>query len=120
MYQHEAGHVQRQQTPPLEHPGYLLVGDALGKPFGQRGLAHARLPHKAGVVLLAAAQDLYHPVQLFLPAEHRVQLAVRARRVKSRQYLSLARLPRGSDDAERGWMGRMNCPEAGGTPAPPR
>ena len=52
---HEAGHVQRQQTPPLEHPGYLLVGDALGKPFGQRGLAHARFAHKAGVVLLAAA-----------------------------------------------------------------
>ena len=52
---HEAGHVQSQQTPPLEHPGYLLVGDALGKPFGQRGLAHARFPHKAGVVLLAAA-----------------------------------------------------------------
>ena len=44
-----------QQTPPLEHPGHLLVGDALGKPFGQRGLAHARFPHKAGVVLLAAA-----------------------------------------------------------------
>ena len=35
-----------------------------------------------------------------------------ARRVKSRQYLSLARLPRGSDDAERGWTGRMNCPES--------
>ena len=35
-----------------------------------------------------------------------------ARRVKSRQYLSLARLPRGSDDAERGWIGRMNCPES--------
>ena len=52
---HEAGHVQCQQTPPLKHPGHLLVGDALGKPFGQRGLAHARFPHKAGVVLLAAA-----------------------------------------------------------------
>ena len=52
---HKAGHIQRQQTPPLKHPGYLLVGDALGKPFGQCGLTHARFAHKAGVVLLAAA-----------------------------------------------------------------
>ena len=28
------------------------------------------------------------------------------------QYLSLARLPRGSDDAARGWIGRINCPES--------
>mgnify|MGYP002555061087 CR=1 FL=1 len=45
----------RLTVPVPEHPGYLLVGDALGKPFGQRGLAHARFAHKAGVVLLAAA-----------------------------------------------------------------
>ena len=34
-----------------------------------------------------------------------------ARRVRSRQYLSLARLPRGTPAEARGWMGRVNCPD---------
>ena len=52
---HEAGHIQRQQPTALKHPGHLLVGDALGQTLGQRGLAHARLPHETGVIFLAAA-----------------------------------------------------------------
>ena len=46
---------KRPAASALEHPGHLVGGNALSQPFGQRGLAHARLPHKAGVVLLTAA-----------------------------------------------------------------
>lgn len=74
---HKAGHIQRQQPPSLQHPGHVPAGDALGKALGKGRFAHARLPHQTGVILLAAAQDLHHPVQLRIPAEHRVQLAVR-------------------------------------------
>ena len=35
-----------------------------------------------------------------------------ARRVRSRQYLSLARLPRGMAEAARGCRGRMNWPDS--------
>ena len=73
---HQAGHIQRQQPPPLQHPGHIFVGNALGQPLCQRSLPHAGLPHEAGVIFLAAAQDLHHPVQLFFPAEHRVQLPI--------------------------------------------
>ena len=52
---HKAGHIQRQQTAALERTGHTIRGNALGQPFGKGGLAHARLPHKAGVVLLTAA-----------------------------------------------------------------
>ena len=34
-----------------------------------------------------------------------------ARRVRSRQYLSLARLPRGAPATARVWYGRTNCPD---------
>ena len=73
---HKAGHIQCQQAAALQHPGHLAGCNALGQPFGQRRLAHARLPHQTGVVLLAAAQDLHHTVQFLFPAEHRVQLAI--------------------------------------------
>ena len=73
---YQAGHIQRQQPPALQGTGHLPLCDALGQPLGQRSLAHTRLPHQTGVVLLAAAQDLHHPVQFLFPAEHRVQLAI--------------------------------------------
>ena len=73
---HQAGHIQCQQPPPLQHPGHIFVGNALGQPLCQRSLPHAGLSHEAGVIFLAAAQDLHHPVQLFFPAEHRVQLPI--------------------------------------------
>ena len=52
---HKAGHIQCQQTAALERTGHTIRGNALGQSFGKGGLAHARLPHKAGVVLLTAA-----------------------------------------------------------------
>ena len=54
-------------VPQLE--GHLPGGDALGQTLGNGGLAHARLADKAGVVLLAAVQDLHHPLDLLLTAD---------------------------------------------------
>ena len=71
---HQAGHIQRQQPPPLQRSGYLPGGNAQRQTFGQRRFANARLPDQAGVVFLAAAQDFHHAVKLRFPAEHRVQL----------------------------------------------
>ena len=73
---HQAGHVQRQQPPALEGPGHLPRRDSLGQPLGQGGLAHAGLPHQAGVILLPPAEDLDHPVQLPVPAKDGVQFPV--------------------------------------------
>ena len=60
--------------PQLE--GHVPGGDALGQPLGNGGFAHAGLADEAGVVLLAAVQNLHHPLNLLLPADDRVQLAV--------------------------------------------
>ena len=75
-----AGHQRRQVKevdlliPQLE--GHLTRGDALGQTLGNGGLAHARLTDEAGIILLAAVQDLHHPLDLLLTADHRVQLAL--------------------------------------------
>ena len=75
-----AGHQRRQiqqvdlLIPQLE--GHLAGHDALGQTLGNGGLAHAGLADQAGVVLLAAVQDLHHPLDLLLPADDRVQLAL--------------------------------------------
>ena len=72
---HQAGHIQRQQPPPLQRSGHLPGGNAQRQTFGQRRFAHARLADQTRVVFLAAAQDLHHAVQLCFPAEHRVQFS---------------------------------------------
>ena len=73
---HKACHIQRKEPPPQQHPGHLFVRDPLCQPLGQCRLADAGFAHQTGVVFLAAAKDLHHPIQLFFPAEHRVQLTV--------------------------------------------
>ena len=75
-----AGHQGRQVQqvdlllPELE--GHVAIGDPLGQSLGDGGLAHAGLADETGVVLLAAVQDLHHPLDLLLPADNRVQLAL--------------------------------------------
>ena len=75
-----AGHqsCQIQQVdllvPQLE--GHVALGDPLGQPLRDGGLTHTGLTDQAGVVLLAAVQDLHHPLDLLLPADHRVQLSL--------------------------------------------
>ena len=71
---HQTGHIQRQQPPSLQRSGHLSGSNAQRQTLGQRRFAHTRLADQAGVVFLAAAQDLHHAVKLGFPAEHRVQL----------------------------------------------
>lgn len=49
------------------------AGNALGQRLSQGTFADARLPQQAWIIFLAAAENFNHPVQLGLPAEHRVQ-----------------------------------------------
>ena len=60
--------------PQLER--HLALDDSLGQALGDGGLAHARLADQAGIVLLAAVQNLHHALDLLLPANNGVQLAL--------------------------------------------
>ena len=72
---HHRGHVQRQHALALQALRDLPGGNALGQRFGQRAFAHAGFAQQAGVVFLAAAEDLDHALQFAVAAEHRVQAA---------------------------------------------
>ena len=56
--------------------GYIALGNFLGQPFHDGRLADTGFPEKYGVVLGAAAQNLDHPLDLVLAADHRVQVAL--------------------------------------------
>ena len=59
----------------IEGIGFAIpIDDALRERFGHRRFAHARLADEAGVVLLAAAENLHHALQLFFTADDGVQL----------------------------------------------
>ena len=75
-----AGH-QRRQVEEVDLlvsqlKGHIPCHDPLGQALGNGGLAHAGFTDEAGVVLLAAVQDLDDPLDLLRPADHRVQLAL--------------------------------------------
>ena len=55
---------------------HLAVGDVLGQALGDGGLSDARLADEAGVVLLAAVEDLHDALELLGAADHPVELAV--------------------------------------------
>ena len=75
-----AGHQGRQvQEVDLLVPqlkGHIPRHDPLGQALGNGGLAYAGFTDEAGVVLLAAVQDLDDPLDLLRPADDRVQLAL--------------------------------------------
>ena len=73
---HQGGQVQQKDLLILQLIGHAAHGDALGQALGDGSLAHAGLADQAGIVLLAPVQDLDHPLQLLLPADHIVQLAL--------------------------------------------
>ncbi|KAF5070698.1 hypothetical protein DSECCO2_220090 [anaerobic digester metagenome] len=73
---HQGGQVQQIDLLLPQLKGNLPRGNALGQALGNGGLANARLADQAGIVLLAAIQNLDHPLNLLFPADHRVQLAV--------------------------------------------
>ena len=72
-------HVERQHALVLERLRHLAVDDALREPFDDRGLADARLADQHRIVLGAPLQDLDRAADLVVAADHRIELALRAR-----------------------------------------
>ncbi len=68
--------VERHQLLVLERFRHVVVDDAQREAFGDGGLADAGLADQHGVVLGAAAQHLDGAADLFVAADHRVELAV--------------------------------------------
>ena len=54
----------------------IAHGDALREPFGDGSLADAGFADKAGVILLAAVEDLDNALKLLLAADHRIELTL--------------------------------------------
>ncbi len=59
----------------LERVGNIPGDDPLGESFNDRGFADSRLPDQHRVVFGAPRQDLHHPADLIVPADHRIELA---------------------------------------------
>ena len=74
-------HVEREHPLVLQVLRHVAGDDLLREPFGDRRLADARLADDHRVVLRAAVQDLHHPLDLVLAADHRVELVL-ARRLR--------------------------------------
>ena len=73
---HQGAEVQRVELLVLQRLGHLALDDLLGQPLDHGGLAHAGLAHEHRVVLGAPGQDLHDPLDFFLPADHRIELAL--------------------------------------------
>ena len=72
----ERGEVERVDLLVLEDVGHLVRADARGEALDDGGLADARLADQHRVVLRAAREDLHHALDLGLPADDRVELAL--------------------------------------------
>jgi hypothetical protein len=71
----ESGEVERVDLLVLEQLGHVGVGDPLGEPLDDGGLADARLADQHRVVLGAPREDLHDPLDLGLTTDDRVELA---------------------------------------------
>jgi hypothetical protein len=89
----ERAHVQRQHALAAQALRDLVVDDALGQAFGDRGLAHARFADQHRVVLGPALQHLDGAADLLVAADDRVELAAFGARGQV-DGVFLQRLPR--------------------------
>ena len=71
----ERAQVERDDALVLERLGHVAADDPLGEALDDGGLADARLADQDRVVLGPAAEDLDHPADLLVAADHRVELA---------------------------------------------
>ena len=81
---HKAGQVEQEDLLILQPCRHLPLGNALRNALGNGGLANARLTNEAGVVLLAAAQDLDGAVDLAVTADDIIQFAFPSRALRVR------------------------------------
>ena len=72
----QRAHVQHDHAAVLEALRHVAAHDALGQPFDDRGLAHARVADQDRVVLGPARQDLDDPANLVVAPDDRVELAL--------------------------------------------
>ena len=72
---HQTGQIQQIDLLVLQADGHIALGNALGNTLGNGGLAHTGFADEAGVVLLAAAQDLDGAVDLAVAADDVIQLS---------------------------------------------
>ena len=66
---HQRRQIQQEHFLIPQLVGDISGGNPLGKPLGNGGFAHARLAHQTGVVLLAAVQNLNHPLGFYISAD---------------------------------------------------
>ena len=69
---HQGGQVQQIDLLVLELIGDVALMDFCSQALRDGSFAHAGLTDEAGVVLLPAVQNLDHPLQFLLPANHGV------------------------------------------------
>ena len=72
----KGAHVEPDDLLVLEPFGHVAAHDALGQALNDRRLADARLADEHWVVLGAPRQHLDHATDLFVAADHRVELAL--------------------------------------------
>jgi hypothetical protein len=68
--------VERVERLVAQALGHIALDDALREALDDRGLADARLADEDRVVLGAPGQDLHHPADLGVTADHRVELSL--------------------------------------------
>ena len=73
---HQGSEVQKINLLVQQLVGHLTLGDFHGQTLGNGGLAHAGLADETGVILLTAVEDLDDALQLPVPADEFVQLAL--------------------------------------------
>jgi len=71
-----AGHVQGDDALALQRFGDVSGNDPLGQAFSDGGFTDTWFTDQARIVLRPPAQDLHHPVHLFLAANDRVEFAI--------------------------------------------
>ncbi len=67
--------VEREHLGAFEQIGDVLVEQPRGQPFGESGLAHARVAHEHRVVLPPPAEDFHRPLELVGAADQRIEFA---------------------------------------------
>src|ERR1022692_2204142 len=73
---HQGAEVQRVKLLVLQRLRHLALDDLLRQPFDHGGLAHPWLADEHRVVLGPPGEHLHDPLDLFLPANHRIELAL--------------------------------------------
>ncbi len=71
-----AAQIQGVDMDLFQQVGHLALGDVLGEPLGQGGLADPRVADKDGIVLAPAAEHLHGALDLGLAADERVKLSL--------------------------------------------